>query len=155
MPAVSLCFPTCKKYEIVSDIAKGQFESHPEARQCTSGNKTSHEAFILVNCDAGSPQFWKKGASVMSSCDTLPSYTPIAAIKNGSTEAQTEWELSGIFIGCVSGGFKMSYQNCDTKPTIVHIESGNGTGIHDPYNYFVIVSWILYIRYNKSLKTDF
>ncbi|XP_060603281.1 uncharacterized protein LOC132756274 [Ruditapes philippinarum] len=129
-------FPSCKKYEIISDVASSKYESHADARQCSSGNKTSHEALVMANCDAGPTSAWKTGENVMSICSSLPSYTPIASISSGNTGLN--WGRSGIFVGCLGNGFKMVYQDCDTEPTFVHVIRGNGIGTHDPYNYFVI-----------------
>ncbi|XP_060603292.1 uncharacterized protein LOC132756284 [Ruditapes philippinarum] len=131
-------FPACMKYEVISDVASSKYESNSDARQCPSGNKTSHEALVIANCNTGPTNTWTKGANVMSVCSSLPSYTPVASISSGNTGLN--WDRSGIFISCLGNGFKIAYQDCDTTPTLAHIISGNGTGVRDPYNYFVILN---------------
>ncbi|XP_045179940.2 uncharacterized protein LOC123539423 [Mercenaria mercenaria] len=130
---------TCQKYRSVSNIAVGEISSHPLAYLCPSGNRTSNEAFVLVNCNVGSPANWIKGLNVMENCDRIPTYTPIATFGAEYLGIHEHKGLSGIFLGCIPGGFKMAYQDCDTSATIKHIENGNGSGIDDPNTYFVIV----------------
>ena len=56
--------PLCKKYDVVSDIANSEYETSPDARLCPSGNKTSHEALVMVDCGIGATNTWKKGENV-------------------------------------------------------------------------------------------
>ncbi|XP_053386215.1 uncharacterized protein LOC123539422 [Mercenaria mercenaria] len=129
----------CQKYMSVSNIAVGKISSHPFAYLCPSGNRTSNEAFVLANCNVDSPAHWIEGPYVMKNCDRIPTYTPLATFGTEYLGIQEHEGLSGIFPGCIPGGFKMAYQDCDTSATIKHIENGNGSGIDDPNNYFVIV----------------
>ncbi|XP_060603294.1 uncharacterized protein LOC132756286 isoform X2 [Ruditapes philippinarum] len=128
----------CEKYRSISGIAASVSVSHPLAYLCLSGNRTSNEAYVLVNCQVGIPENWKEGPNVMANCASIPTYTPIATFKTEYAGVRDHEGLSGIFLGCTYGGFKIAFQNCDTYATIKHIESASGSGIDDPYNYFVI-----------------
>lgn len=132
-----LAIPKCQKYNVISDIANSLSEEHPSARQCSTGQRTSHEAYVIVNCGLGSSDTWQKGVNVMTNCDNIPLYTPIAAANTNTGDQK--WILSGIFLGCVNGGFKMAYQDCGLAPSLVHVDGINGTGKLDPDSFSVIL----------------
>jgi hypothetical protein len=54
----------CEKYRSISGIAASESVSHPQAYLCQSGNRTSNEAYVLVNCQVGTPENWKEGPNV-------------------------------------------------------------------------------------------
>ncbi|XP_060603297.1 neurogenic locus notch homolog protein 1-like isoform X2 [Ruditapes philippinarum] len=135
----SAVFYRCDHIKTIVAVAYQTPVSNPNAGVCSQGQHTSHEAFVLTECDVPkTPATWIQGVNVMSSCassNPVPDNTPIASFDHGLYSSVGS--LSGIFLGCTSNGFKIAYQTCSQSPEITELRVGESFN-RNPNNYFAI-----------------
>ncbi|KAK3595356.1 hypothetical protein CHS0354_008779 [Potamilus streckersoni] len=114
-----------------------QFQ-HPNASNCgTTNEHRGSEALVFNLCQTtNDTSQWKEGPNVMSNCQNIPLYTPIATFINGAYSSNGG--LSGIFLGCLPDGFKIAVQECGSNSTILNLGLG-GILTHDPKLYFIVI----------------
>ncbi|XP_052812142.1 delta-like protein 4 [Mya arenaria] len=124
----------CNKYSTVGDLAHNDSVEQPTAFQCSSGSHTGSDAFVLQNCNVNASNQWMQGRQVVTDCSDIPAFTPIATFEVGTFSSKN---VAGVFIDCLSNGFRIATQSCDQSPTIVHIANG-GSGNLNPNAYYTV-----------------
>ncbi|XP_060554098.1 uncharacterized protein LOC132715132 isoform X2 [Ruditapes philippinarum] len=136
---ISTAAPIFYRCNHVSTIAYQTPVSNPNASICARGQHTSHEAFVLTECDVPTtPATWKQGVNVMSRCassNPIPYDTPIASFDHGLYSSVGS--LSGVFLGCTSDGFQIAFQTCGRAPEITELQLGDLFS-QTSINYFTI-----------------
>ncbi|KAK3595354.1 hypothetical protein CHS0354_008777 [Potamilus streckersoni] len=127
----------CTKALTIGILAYGLKQANTEAGDCQPGSKdhVASEALVINMCNTLEPHNWKEGQHVMSVCDSVPLYTPVATFFDGKYSSQGG--LAGIFVGCLENGFKMIVQECDRNITVIHITTG-GHFLMDPRSYSIV-----------------
>ncbi|XP_060603300.1 uncharacterized protein LOC132756289 isoform X2 [Ruditapes philippinarum] len=130
---------SCDHIKTIVALAYQTPVSNPNAAVCSQGQHTSHEAFVLTECDVPkTPATWSQGLNVMSSCarsNPIPDNTLIASFDHGIYSSDDS--LSGIFLGCTRDGFKIAYQTCGQSPEITEIRLGESFN-RNPNNFYAI-----------------
>ncbi|XP_053386568.1 fibropellin-3-like [Mercenaria mercenaria] len=128
--------PVCSHTCFLETVVKAQPVESNNTDTCPgTSNKATNEALLMQCCNIGRSNRWHKGVQVIQHCkdNTIPSYTPVAAVVNGKLLQDT----AGVFTSCLNNasGFKMILQKCNTVPELIQI---NGTDGNNPENYFVM-----------------
>ncbi|KAL3854131.1 hypothetical protein ACJMK2_013409, partial [Sinanodonta woodiana] len=137
-PALTLPY-TCQKESTISTVGYGKKQTNPGAGNCHPdiSDHMAPEALVMNMCNVtGHSDSWTRGQNVMSVCQRIPLYTPVATFFEGKYSSQGG--LAGIFVGCLQGGFKMIVQECDKNITVLHVVTGGHFQL-DPVNYSIIM----------------
>lgn len=130
---------TCDKLGLLHALGNKLKIQHSLASACPDNTFTSPDALVIEYCPMGRASTWTKSINVVEGCnnDILHSqYLPIASYHfSGLTS------YSGIFLGCIPGGFKIAMQLCGQTPEIYHIlNATNLANVLNPYSYYIVTS---------------
>ncbi|KAH3753926.1 uncharacterized protein LOC127848939 [Dreissena polymorpha] len=112
----------CQKIGLILDITANIHVHATGSTPCESKMSGTNENLVLTLCNVTSLDTWSRGLHVISNCDSIPSYSPIATFSPTGRYMPQEAQ-SGVFLGCISEGFKMAIQPCDGAPQIIHVET--------------------------------
>ncbi|KAH3753923.1 hypothetical protein DPMN_188576, partial [Dreissena polymorpha] len=112
----------CQKIGLVLDITANIHLHATGSTPCESKISGTNEDLVLTLCNMTSLDTWSRGQHVISNCDRIPSYSPIASFSPTGRYMPLDAQ-SGVFLGCISEGFKMAIQPCYGAPQIIHVET--------------------------------
>ncbi|XP_076082534.1 uncharacterized protein LOC143053630 [Mytilus galloprovincialis] len=104
---------SCNKFGLLMDLAFGSNIFNQNARKCEG---KSADAVLKKHCSTPNSTKWTKGVQVLSICNSITPYSPVAVWKdNNLTDA------AGVVVSCQNGRIEMIAQSCGNPISLRNI----------------------------------